>query len=199
MRRRVLLALPLAALVLACASCGPSSNAAKVETPPPSPYRGFVVKPPTVAPAFRLRDQARRMLGAQDERGHWLVVTFMYTHCPDVCPLVANNLQVAMQKLPDLRVLAVSVDPAHDTPAAVRAFLRRHRLQPRFRYLTGTHAQLAPVWAKYHIASTGGPHDTVSHSSFEILVDPRGRERLIYDAQFKAADLLHDLPLLERA
>ena len=82
-----------------------------------------------------------RCSGSQSERGHWFVVAFLYTHCPDVCPLIANNLGTAMRKLPDLRVLAVSVDPKGDTPAAVRKFLRVHRLPAKFRYLTGTRAR----------------------------------------------------------
>ena len=56
---------------------------------------------------------AGNLLGSQSERGHWFVVAFLYTHCPDVCPLIANNLGIAMRKLPDLRVLAISVTVSH--------------------------------------------------------------------------------------
>ena len=38
----------------------------------------------------------------------------------------------------------------------------------------------------------------ITHSAFEILVDRSGRERLLYDAQVKASDLLHDINLLEK-
>jgi len=123
-------------------------------------------------------------------------VTFLYTHCPDVCPLIADNLRVVLRREPNLRVIAVSVDPKRDTPAAIRAFIARHRLPATFRYVGGTRKQLAPVWASYHIASTPGPNGTVSHSSYTLLVDPRGRERILYDAQIKAADVVHDLKLL---
>jgi len=187
----------LAALlaVVACAGCGGSK--AKVSGPPPSPYRGFLLKSPEAAPAFELTDQAGRKLGSQSERGHWFVVAFLYTHCPDVCPLIANNLGAAMRKLPDLRVLAISVDPKRDTPAAVRTFLSVHRLPAKFRYLTGTRAELAPVWAKFHIAATPGLKGTISHSAFELLIDPSGKERIFYDSTLRAVDLEHDLPLIE--
>ena len=187
-------AIAVVLVAVACAGCG--SSHAKVSGPPPSPYRGFLLKPPPAAPSFGLRDQTGRTLGSQSERGHWLVVAFLYTHCPDVCPLIANNLGAAMRKLPDLRVLAVSVDPKGDTPAAVRTFLRVHRLPAGFRYLTGTRAELAPVWKKFHVAAVGGPKGTVSHSAFELLVDPSGRERILYDASLRATDIEHDLPLL---
>lgn len=185
----------LAAFVLACTGCG-RSHAAKVSGPPPSPYRGVLLEPPVAAPSFALRDQAWQLLGSQSERGHWFVVAFLYTRCPDVCPLIANNLGTAMRKLPDLRVLAVSVDPKRDTPAAVRGFLRVHRLPPRFRYLTGTRAELAPVWKKFHVAALPGPSGTITHNTFELLVDPSGRERLFYDSTLRAADIEHDLPRL---
>ena len=194
MRAGVVLAALLGALVIA--GCGSSKPAAKVSGPPPSRYRGFVVSPSEPAPVFHLRDQAGNAVGSQSERGHWFVVAFLYTHCPDVCPLIANALGAAMRQLPDLRVLAVSVDPKGDTPAAVRAFLRAHHLSPRFHYLTGTRAQLAPVWRAFHIAAQPGPSSTISHSAFELLVDPLGRERLLYDARVRAVDIEHDLSLL---
>jgi protein SCO1 len=182
----------LAVVVLGCTACG-SSPHKTASGPPPSGYRGFVLRPPAVAPDFRLRDQSGRLVGPGADRGRWLVVAFLYTHCPDVCPLIANNLGAAQRELPALVVLAVSVDPKRDTRAAVRRFLVLHRLGPRFRYLTGTRSQLRPVWTAYHVASTPGPKGTVSHSAFELLVDPKGRERLLYDSTLKAADLVHDL------
>jgi protein SCO1/2 len=124
------------------------------------------------------------------------VVAFLYTHCPDVCPVIASNLGLALRRLPDLRVLAVSVDPKNDTPASVKAFLRARNLPSRFRYVTGTHAQLAPVWAHYHVAATAGPRPIVSHTAFELLVDPQGRERVLYDAQVQAADVARDVSAL---
>jgi len=183
----------LAALVVlaCCVACGGAKQA--VSGPPPSSYRGVALDPPAKVPAFRLRDQSGRLIGPQTFRGRWLVIAFLYTHCPDVCPLIASNLGVVQRRVPSLRVIAVSVDPKGDTPAAVRRFLGVHHLTARFRYVTGTRAELRPVWTAYHVASTPGPNGTVSHTAFELLVDPQGRERLFYDSTLTAADLLHDL------
>ncbi|HXK14396.1 MAG TPA: SCO family protein, partial [Gaiellaceae bacterium] len=115
---------------------------------------------------------------------------------PDVCPVIASNLGVALRRLPDLRVLAISVDPKGDTRASVKAFLRAHNLPARFRYVTGTRAQLAPVWARYHVAAVAGPKPIVSHTAFELLVDPQGRERVLWDAQVQASDIARDLEVL---
>jgi len=185
--------LGLTALV-ACAGCG--GNAAKPE------FRGQELSPPQAAPSFTLTDQQGRRVSMASARGHYAVVTFLYTHCPDVCPVIAGNLNRALAsataRRAGLRVLAVSVDPRRDTSATVRRYAREHRLRPAFRYLIGTRAELAPVWRAFHVAAAPGPAGTVSHSTFEILVDPEGKERLIYDSQATAADFVHDLALLQQ-
>jgi protein SCO1 len=190
-----LVLLLLLGLLCTVTACGSNTNHA-VQTPANSDTRGFVLKPPVTAPSFALRDQDGRLTGPGQIRGHWYVVAFLYTHCPDVCPVIASNLGVALRRRHDLRVLAISVDPKNDTPAAVKAFLRDHHLPARFRYLTGTRAELAPVWARYHVAAVAGPKPIVSHTAFELLVDPQGRERVLYDAQVQAADVARDVSAL---
>jgi hypothetical protein len=46
------------------------------------------------------------------------------------------------------------------------------------------------VWARYHVAALPGPQGTVSHSSYEILIDPKGRERVLFDAKVTARAVL---------
>ncbi|HZP72848.1 MAG TPA: SCO family protein, partial [Gaiellaceae bacterium] len=169
------------ALVFVVAGCG-STKHAQPPTAPASSGDGFVLKPPVPAPSFLLRDQSAKLVGPQQDRGHWTIVTFLYTHCPDVCPLVTNQLVAAQRVDSDLRVIAVSVDPKRDTPSAVRTFLSAHRAGPRFRFVIGSRAALARVWKTYHVASQPGPKGTVEHSTFEILVDPTGHERVFFDA-----------------
>ena len=81
----------------------------------------------------------------------------------------------------------------------MKKFAREHQLVPAFRYLTGTRSELAAVWKKFHIAALSGPKGTVTHSTFEILVDPRGQERLIYDSTVTAGAVVHDLNALQGA
>ena len=186
--------LVLGVLAVVAAGCGGSKK-------PAVAYRGTDMNPPQAAPNFTLTDQSGRKVSLADERGHYAVVTFLYTHCPDVCPVIAGNLnrvlQMPIAHRTGLRVLAVSVDPKRDTPTAVKHFVAVHRLVPAFRYLMGTHAQLAPVWRSYHIAAAPLQNGTIAHSTFEILVDPQGRERLIYDAAATPADFAHDLAILD--
>ena len=192
----------LAAAVLAAAGCGGSkSNSASSTTQSSSPFRGSEVVGGPAAPGFALRDQAGRLVRMPDRRGRIALVTFLYVNCPDVCPLIAEQLNTALRQLgptgSDVRVLAVSVDPKGDTAAAVNRFVALHRLLPQFRYLRGTAAQLRPVWTSYHVASDPQKGSTaVGHSAFVILVDRKGVERAIHDARLKAADVAHDVDVL---
>jgi protein SCO1/2 len=132
-----------------------------------------------------------------------VIVTFLYTHCPDVCPVIAGNLNLvlrsAVARRTGLRVLAVSVDPRRDTPAAVRRYVRERGLLPAFHYLIGSRAQLQRVWKAFHIAQLAGPAGTVTHTAIELVIDPNGRERVTYGSDVKSAWVIHDLVALEAA
>jgi protein SCO1/2 len=129
-------------------------------------------------------------------------VTFLYTHCPDVCPLIASSLNTALRELgprrDDVRVLAVSVDPKGDTPASVRRFARSHALLPQFRYLTGTTPQLTRVWRAYNVLAVARRADVVDHVAYTVLVDRSGRRRVLYDARVRASQIVHDVRYLLR-
>ncbi len=190
--------LAAAAVVLLASGCGGASSKAAESATPSSPYRGSTIVDPSAAPDFALRDQSGRLVRMSSRRGRYTLVTFLYTNCPDVCPLLAEHLNAALRRLgatrADTRVLAVSVDPNGDTTDAVRRFVAVHRLLPQFRYLRGSAAQLKPVWAAYHVASDPQHGTTaVGHSAFVLLVDPQGLERLVYDSNVKATDIVHDI------
>ncbi len=182
-------------LVVAAAGCGGSKQNAPPATTS-STFRGTELAGGTPSPDFALRDQDGRFVRLSALRGKTVLVTFLYTHCPDVCPIIATNLDTAARGLRGVRVLAVSVDPKRDTPAAARHFLRARAVGREFRFLVGTRAQLARVWRAYHIAVQPGLKGTVTHSAYTLLIDRRGRQRVLYDAQAKAAAVRHDLRLL---
>lgn len=189
MRRLALLLLLTAAL----AGCGSQPGS----SPPRLAGTALDSAP---APELALRDQDGELVRLSALRGKTVLVTFLYTHCPDVCPLIATNLGLTLRRLgpaaAGVRALAVSVDPKGDTPAAVRRFVAAHRLPPQFRYLHGTRAELAPVWRAFHIAAQPTPEGVVNHSAYTVLIDRDGKERVLYDAQVKVAAVLHDLRAL---
>lgn len=156
----------------------------------------------TPAPDFRLLDQAGREVTLSGLRGHAVVLTFMYTMCPDFCPTTAEKLRRTWELLgPDaarVRFVAVSVDPRGDTPQAAQEFSARHRLPDEvWHYLVGTEAELEPVWARYGIVSLRSPVSTmpaaVGHTEALYLIDPQGRERTLLRGDFDPAQLAQAL------
>jgi protein SCO1/2 len=137
------------------------------------------------------------------QRGRYALVTFLYVNCPDVCPLIAQNLNAALRQLGPsrsrVRVLAVSVDPKGDTAHAVRAYIARRGLLPQFRYLIGTRPQLERAWAAWHVSSVRSSPEVVDHVAYTALVDTAGRQRVLYGSDVKAAAVLHDLRVLMRS
>lgn len=183
----------LALAVLLLAGCGGGSKAQKLA--------GIAVDPQVRAPNFALEDQSGRTVTVAAQRGHWLVVTFLYTHCPDVCPLIASSLNTVLRARgpkAKLSVLAVSVDPKGDTPAAVRRYIRERGLLPQFLYLLGAPAQLRATWAHWSVSAVSQSRELVDHVAYTALVDTAGRQRVLYDSQVKARQVLHDLRLLMR-
>lgn len=176
----------------------------KVAAPPTTPANGLAgsaIQPPDRAQPIALHDAHGRAITLAGQRGRWTLVTFLYTHCPDVCPLIASNLNTVLRaRGPNakLSVLAVSVDPKGDTPANVRAYERRMHLEPSFHFLIGTRAQLRPVWAAWHVLAVQSKPNLVDHVAYTALVDPQGRRRVLYDSQIQAQQVLHDLRVLER-
>src|SRR5882672_11633460 len=90
----------------------------------PVRFEGTSVPSGTTAQDFALRDQSGRLIKLSDQRGRFVLLAFLYTHCTDICPLIAKELDSAVRSLgpraSSVRILAVSVDPAGDTPAQVR-------------------------------------------------------------------------------
>jgi protein SCO1 len=157
----------------------------------------------TPAPDFLLKDQFGNSISLAQFKGKPVVLTFLYTHCPDVCPLTADKIHATMQSLGSnaqhIAVLAVSMDPKGDTAAAAQHFANVHKLGNYFYYLIGTHNELAPVWASYSVdAQAATSSGTVNHSSAIYVIDKQGNERALFDNGFSSSQLASDLNILLR-
>jgi protein SCO1/2 len=154
------------------------------------------------APEIRLADARGGTFDTASLVGKPYAVTFLYTSCPDVCPLIGSELQQALTQLGPLAakvaVVAVSVDPKGDTPAAVRSWLKGHDEPSNFHYLIGTQAQLTPVWKSYFAAPQTPGDPQSSHTATIWLVDGHGRRRALITAGIPVppSDLAYDLRAL---
>jgi protein SCO1 len=186
--RHVALVAGALAATLSLAACGSAKH---------PQFVGAVLEHPAAPPDFTLRDQQHRAVHLHALRGKVVLLTFLYTHCPDVCPITAANLNTALQRLGGDRtrvvVLAVSVDPVGDTQASVRSFIRKHRLLPEFRYLTGRRATLARVWRKYNVAVVRRGAGDVDHTLYTLLVDRDGTARVLFDVKATPSAVAHDV------
>ena len=146
-------------------------------------------------------DGKPRTLG--DFRGKAVVVTFGFTHCPDVCPTTLADLAGARKKLgPDagrVQVLFVTVDPERDTPEVLAKYVPA--FDAGFLGLSGD-AEATRRTAKefkifYEKRAGGAPGAyTVDHSGQSYVFDTQGRVRLFVRHDRIARDLAEDLRAL---
>jgi protein SCO1/2 len=148
---------------------------------------------------FRLRDQDGHLASLRQYRGQVVVLTFMYSTCQDTCPVTATTIRGALDQVGhDVPTLAVSVDPANDTPDSAERFLLKQGLSAgRMRFLLGTRAQLQPVWHAYGIQPQGNGFE---HSAYVLVLDKSGRQRVSFPVdQLTDRGLAHDIRRLEAA
>ena len=157
----------------------------------------------TIAPDFKLTDQFGKTITLSQFKGKPTILTFLYTHCPDQCPLTAEKLHTVMLNLgsqaQNVAVLAISTDPQRDTITAALNFSKVHRMLNYWHYLVGSHTQLSPIWSSYSVyaaptpTTTGG---TISHTTAIFIIDKQGRERIYLGSDTTTAQLTADLQVL---
>jgi protein SCO1/2 len=132
------------------------------------------------APDFTLSDQHGHAFTLSHERGRPVVLFFGYTNCPDVCPTILANLEHARKSIgprgSDVVVALITVDRSRDNSAALGRFVSV--FNPSFLGLTGTSAQLAPVYRAYHVRYAKLPGSSsdylVSHTAFVYYIGRDG-------------------------
>jgi protein SCO1/2 len=160
------------------------------------------VLPGAIAPDFTLTDgPTGQVVSLSSLRGNVILVTFLYTSCIDVCPLTADVIRAARDRMGtsarDVAFIAVSVDPIGDTPATTRRFVAEHGLESTLRYLIGSQAALARVWQAYGIAQAVSTKD-VLHSDAIYLIDKTEHGRVLLHSDVSPETLAMDLGILLR-
>lgn len=140
----------------------------------------------------RLIDQYGHPVSAADFSGHWLLIYFGYSTCPDVCPTSLTTLAAVLKLLgPEaaaVEPLFVSFDSAHDTPAVLEAYAAH--FSPRLRALTGSEAAIADAARTFGVpwrSRAGGTG--FDHGMFLYLVSPDGRVVESFHPQLSAGEI----------
>lgn len=169
---------------------------------PPAPLAaGTRLDPPRPLPAFTLTDQRGQPFGAERFRGHWSLVFFGFTSCPEVCPTTLALLADVRRQLgagaPDL--VFVSVDPERDTPERLAAYLPG--FDAGITGLTGNPDALATLAGSLGVLyrRLPGPDGEymMDHSVAVQVVDPKGGVAAVFTPPFTTAGLVADLRILE--
>lgn len=138
---------------------------------------------PRVLPDFNLTQANGKPLTLAEWRGHWNIVYFGYTSCPDVCPTTLQALKAAWGELgkrglqPQVRIDFISVDPERDTPESLGKYVAF--FSPDFIAATGSDAQLLEVTRAlglvYSRTRKADGTIEVDHSGSAVIIDPQGR------------------------
>jgi protein SCO1/2 len=220
--RRSILVLGL--VVIAVAAAGISYAATSGASPAHGIYGTSVVKPTVVAktatkgyeglaettpvpePPLKLNNYNGHPINLLNYRGKAVLVTFIYDHCPDTCPLMVSHLHTALTLMPaaeraKLQIIAVSVDPRGDTPKTVAAFLHLHLMTGRMLYLIGSRKELQSTWANWGISAAGeaGDPDVVEHTALVYGITGKGKVAVVYPSNFTPAEIVHDARILATA
>lgn len=161
------------------------------------------------ARGFALSNQRRQSLSLSAYRGQVVALAFLSSNCR-ACVLVAQQVRGALDELemtpgsgstgaaPGVRTIFVSTDPKADTPANVSRFLSQTSLTGRVEYLTGTSAQLRPIWHAYGIPPADAGKSASETATTVLLIDRAGVERVGFGLeQITPEGLVHDIRLLQ--
>ena len=208
MKRLLLIALPLAVLVaggVAFLARGSGSETGLVG-PESGPYRGSITPGNIRLPAFTLKEWNGNRVNSRRLRGKVVLVTFLETKCEEACPIIADQIDMGIERLrasERRRVFAVAISthPGDDTPANVREFLRVHRVLGDLHYLIGTETRLRPVWRSFHILPALDSGDANTHSAPVRIFNRSGKwvSTLHPGVDLTPANLAHDVRVALRS
>ncbi len=164
-------------------------------------FKAGVFDPPRLAPDFSLQGSNGQELRLSDYRGKVVLLAFGYSRCLSVCPITLHTFAQTLRQMgtaaAGVQVVYVTVDPQHDTPANLKAFVGN--FDPRIIGGTGTEQQLAQVRKDYGVSATRIPDGNsymYDHSSFIYLIDRVGRIRALMPYGHPSDDFVHDLRVL---
>jgi protein SCO1/2 len=152
------------------------------------------------APTVSLTDAAGRPFSTDSLRGKAVLVSFIYTTCNGSCPATTGNLYRIQQTLREaglwgsrVEFVSITLDPARDTPEVLAQYAKVFGADPAaWHFLTGSPDRVTKVIAAWDMWARIGPSGVLDHPSRVFLVDPRGRQREIYNL-----DLLTPKTVLE--
>jgi protein SCO1/2 len=166
----------------------------------PTAGRQLVRRP---APTFTLTAQDEQPFAFRSWRERAVAITFGYTSCPDVCPLLVANFTLIQQQLPETvqahtGFLFITTDPEHDTPAVLWEYGARLGADfATWKFLTGDLAAIKSVCRGFGVSVKKFGPAQVDHTTLTTLVDQGGLRRInYYGTRWEPRTLQRDLMAL---
>lgn len=165
----------------------------------PAELESVILREPRPLEPFTLISHEGTPLTLEHLKGHWTLLFFGYTHCPDICPTTLAVLKGVAQKLdgdPELaastRTLFISVDPNRDTPEQLKQYITY--FNPAFVAATGSKTEIdnlaMQVGAIYMFEGDTRRDDyIVNHTATILLIDPQGRFYARFNAPHTASGI----------
>ena len=132
-----------------------------------------------VAPALSLIDQSGAEVSLAQFSGRWVIVTFAFGHCEDICPVIVEHARRARadEGASDIPILVVTLDPWRDTPDRLAFVADAWQLEGEDRVLSGSVELVNATVDRWRIARQRDENTgMIAHGSTIVLVDPEGRE-----------------------
>lgn len=145
--------------------------------------------------SFTLSDQdGKTVKFPQDLKGKIIVVAFIFTNCPDICPLTVNNMQLVQNALKKegidgVEFIAITFDPERDTVSLLKKFASLREVDEKnFRFLTGPRSEIDSLKTVMKIVAVSGdttmidgaPSYFYTHTDRISLIDQKGFLRKEY-------------------
>ena len=152
------------------------------------------------APEFALTSQDGMPVSLKGLRGKVVALTFIYTKCPDICPLLTQKMVGVQDALgadfgKSIAFVSITLDPAHDTPAVLKDYAQFWGAQPAgWSFLTGTPEAVTAVTRHYGVFARENSDGGVDHTQLTSIIDRDGVMRVQYlGARFDPDEFRRDL------
>jgi protein SCO1/2 len=181
----------------------PSTASAHVPIPPRDPGEIGRREVKTPVTDFKLTDQDGKPFQFKNSRGKLVLATFIFTTCPDVCPLLTAKFAAIQRTLDekkskDYLLLSISTDPERDSAVVLKEYAGRFKADLRnWLFLTGTRQDLAMVWKIFRVNVTKTRAGDVNHTTLTTLIDRQGNRRVdYYGDKWQDKEILKDIEWL---
>ena len=152
------------------------------------------------APTFTLTSQDAKPVALADLRGKVVALTFIYTGCPDICPLLTQKMVDVQDELgakfgAKIAFVSVTLDPERDTPEVLKDYAQFWGAKPEgWSFLTGSLEAVRDVTRRYGVFFSKKEDGSVEHSQLSTLIDADGQMRVQYlGARFDPEEFRRDL------